>query len=105
MQQTSSAEGANRRRYHSTPVHKRNLGAKLNFRPSDVHVPKDSYGLEVFASGIAGQMKTATLMYLIELLGKHLERRHTVLTPEQQWLEDRGILPRYGWPKRPGQGA
>ena len=70
-----------------------------------MRVPKDTYGLEAFAAGVAGQMKTATLMYLIELLEKHLQHRHTVLTPEQQWLEDRGILPRYGWPKRQGKGT
>jgi len=70
-----------------------------------MRVPKDSYGLEVFASGVAGQMKTATLMYFIEPLERHLERRRTVLTPDQQWLEDHGIWPRYGWPKRPGEGT
>ena len=64
-----------------------------------MRVPTDPYGLEGFASDVAGQMKTSTLLYFVELLKKHAERRCAMLTPEQQWLEDRGIYTRYGWPQ------
>lgn len=64
-----------------------------------MRVPTDPYGLEGFASDVAGQMKTSTLLYFVELLEKHAERRCAMLTPEQQWLQDRGIYTRYGWPQ------
>ena len=69
-----------------------------------MRVPIDPYGLERFASDVAGQMKTSTLLYFVELLEKHADRRCAMLSPEQRWLEDRGIWPRYGWPQHSSYG-
>lgn len=64
-----------------------------------MRIPSDNDGLEGFACHLARQMKPVTLLHLSELLAKHAERRHAVLTFEQQWLGDRAISPRNGRPQ------
>ena len=69
---------------------------RLSFRLYSVRVPTDPYELEGFASDLARQMKTSTLLYFVELLEKHAEQRRGVDAQEEHQLEDRGICLRYG---------
>lgn len=64
-----------------------------------MRIPTDPQGLEGFANDLARQLQPLSLLYLAELLSKHAGQRRSGLTPEQQWLESRGIRPQDGWPE------
>ena len=67
-------------------------------RDREMRIADDANSLDSFACDLARRLSPLSLLYLAGALEGHAQRRMSLLTVQQQWLEERGVRPDGGWP-------
>ncbi len=62
-----------------------------------MHIADDANSLDSLACDLARRLHPLALLYLSGALEGHAQRRMSILTAEQRWLEERGVRPDTGW--------